>query len=147
MAAKAGTGITELRKAVDRHRKDADVLRGGHRWQGAMYHGGYVIECLLKSRLMIVFGCRHLEELQRHLRGRGRISDETSLFTHQLELLLDLLPASTRLKGDAGLLKAFNGVNRWKPAWRYVGETADGEDARAYLTDVDLVRKWIEGNR
>ena len=145
MGTKPGTGITELSKAASRHREDAAVSFGGGRWRSATYHGGYVVECLLKSRLMKAFDCRNLEELQRRLRARGILAEDRSLLTHELEYLLDLLPSNRALRRDPGALRAFNFVNRWQPGGRYLAESSE-KDAEAYLTQVDLLRKWIEGN-
>ena len=49
-------GISELARA-SRHRfADARALLREARWQGAMYIAGYAVECLLKTKLMHIYG-------------------------------------------------------------------------------------------
>ena len=40
------------------------------RWRGAMYMAGYSVECLLKTKLMRMYDCRHLRELEEELQRR-----------------------------------------------------------------------------
>ena len=54
-------GVSEQGKAGKHRLEDARVLLKADRWRGAMYMAGYSVECLLKTRLMRMFGCRHLQ--------------------------------------------------------------------------------------
>jgi hypothetical protein len=65
-----------------------------------MYLAGYAIECLLKTKLMRKFDCRHLRELEDELQSRGAISAQATVFTHQLEVLLKLTQRMDQLRQD-----------------------------------------------
>jgi len=67
-------GVSEQRKAGKHRLEDAQALLNKSRWRGAMYMAGYAIECLLKTKLMRMFDCRHLRELEEELQTRGLLS-------------------------------------------------------------------------
>ena len=83
-------GVSEQAKAGRHRLDDARILPGGVRWRGSMYLAGYAIECLLKTKLMKMFDCRTLGELEDELRGQNLIHENTSIFSHQLEFLMRL---------------------------------------------------------
>ena len=61
-----------IKAETEKHRMDdARALFNSVRWRGAMYLAGYSIECLLKTKLMRMFDCRHLQELDEELQRRG----------------------------------------------------------------------------
>ena len=111
-----------------------------------MYLAGYAVECLLKAKLMRIFDCRHLRELEQELRRRGRLGAERTVFSHELEDLLSLTGGMDRLRHDQSRWRMFNMVNRWIPAWRYAPNRSDRDDADDFLRAVDVVRNWIENN-
>jgi hypothetical protein len=57
------SGISEQSKAGKHRMDDARALLNAVRWRGAMYMAGYSVECLLKTKLMRIFNCRNLGEL------------------------------------------------------------------------------------
>jgi len=116
-------GVTEQGKASKQRMDDARALLGTFRWRGAMYMAGYKVECLLKTKLMRMFNCRHLGELEEDLRSKGLLSEQSTVFTHQLELLLRLTNSIDRLRQNEQHRRLFNKVNRWIPAWVEVLET------------------------
>jgi hypothetical protein len=81
MARETHHGVSEQSKASQHRRDDAQVLLNAARWRGAMYLGGYSVECLLKSRLMKKFECRTLRELDEELKDRGLIAAEATMYT------------------------------------------------------------------
>src|SRR5436190_1783440 len=91
-------GVTEQGKAGKHRMDDARALLNAVRWRGAMYMGGYALECLLKAKLMRMFDCRHLRELEEELQRRGMLAARATVFTHQLEALLRLTAAIDRLR-------------------------------------------------
>lgn len=111
-----------------------------------MYLAGYTIECLLKTKLMEMFDCRHLRELEGELLRRGILSNQSSIFTHQLESLLRLTNSLDRLRQSQEMWRMFNMVNRWVPAWRYTADLSKREDADDFLTAVNKLAMWIENN-
>lgn len=138
-------GVSEQGKAGKHRMDDARALFNAVRWRGAMYLAGYSVECLLKTKLMRMFGCRHLRELEEELQNRGVLASGT-LFTHHLEALLRLTGALDRLRQNEEHWRLFNMVNRWVPAWRYTADQSNQDDASDFLSAVEKVSRWIENN-
>ena len=111
-----------------------------------MYMAGYGVECLLKTKLMRMFGCRHLRELEEELQSRGVIAAHATIFTHQCEVLLRLAGGLDRLRQNEPLWRMFNIVNRWVPAWRYSADLSNREDAEDFLEAVEKIIHWIDAN-
>jgi len=139
-------GITEQRKVAKHRFEDAKALVAAGRWRGAMYLAGYSVECLLKTKLMQKFACRHLKDLETELQQRGIMASDATVFTHQLESLLRLTSALDRLRQQAELMRLFAVVNRWVPAWRYNPNPADSDSAKGFLDAVEKLSHWIEHN-
>lgn len=139
-------GVSEQSKAGKHRMDDARALLNAVRWRGAMYMAGYSIECLLKTKLMHMYDCRHLRELEEELQRRGVLSAQASVFTHQLELLLRLAHGLERLRQSEEHWRLFNMVNRWVPAWRYTADRSNPEDAEDFLAAVARISQWIENN-
>ena len=55
-------GISEQASASHQRLEDAKALLNASRWRGAMYMGGYAVECLLKTKLMQIYDCKNLRE-------------------------------------------------------------------------------------
>lgn len=53
-----------------------------------MYLAGYSIECLLKAKLMKIFDCQNLLDLEDELQRRHLLAANATIFTHQLESLV-----------------------------------------------------------
>jgi hypothetical protein len=111
-----------------------------------MYLAGYGVECLLKKKLMEMFACDQLAQLQDALHRRSLMSADSTVFTHQLEQLLWLTGAKDRMRGNPTAWANFNIVNQWIPAWRYTGDRASHEDASDFLSAVELTVHWISVN-
>jgi HEPN domain-containing protein len=139
-------GVTEQRKAAIHRMDDSRALLKAGRWRGAMYLAGYSVECLLKTKLMQAYNCRHLRELEEELQAKGLLTPQATVFTHQLELLLRWTSAIDRLRRNQELWRLFNLVNRWVPAWRYTADLANPEDANDFLEAVEKLSHWIENN-
>lgn len=139
-------GRSEQGKAGRHRMDDARALFNATRWRGAMYMAGYSLECLLKTKLMQIYNCRHLRELEDELQVKGLLAAQATVFTHQLELLLRLTNAIDRLRQNAECWRLFNMVNRWVPAWRYTADLSNAEDATDFLDAVDKVSQWIQNN-
>ncbi len=146
MAKEAFYGVTEQAKAAKHRMDDARALFNSVRWRGAMYLAGYSVECLLKTKLMRRFDCRHLRELEDELQSRGVLGARATVFTHQLEVLLRLADGLGRLRKNAALWRQFNLVNRWVPAWRYSADLSKRDDAEDFLEAVEKLSNWIENN-
>jgi HEPN domain-containing protein len=140
------TGMSEQAKASRHRLDDARALFNAARWRGAMYMAGYAVECLLKTKLMRIYSCRNLYELEEELQRRGILADRATVFTHHLELLLRLTQSFDRLRQSQTLWPEFNIVNRWIPAWRYTVNLSNHQDAEDFLEAVDNIINWIKNN-
>lgn len=139
-------GVSEQEKAGKHRMDDARSLASCDRWRGAMYLAGYAVECQLKSKLMRMFGCRHLRELETELQQRGALAAQATIFTHQLEILLRLAQGLDRLRKNEPMWRQFNIVNRWAPAWRYSANLSNRDDAEDFLEAIEMISRWIDNN-
>ncbi len=139
-------GISEQGKAGKHRMDDAKALFDAFRWRGAMYMAGYSVECLLKTKLMRMFNCRHLRELEDELLTKGILVARATVFTHQLELLLRLTNTIDRLRQNEEHWQLFGMVNRWVPAWRYTADPSNQNDAKDFLEAVEKISHWIDNN-
>jgi HEPN domain-containing protein len=139
-------GVTEQTKASRHRLDDARALFASSRWRGAIYLAGYSIECRLKAKLMRMFDCRHLQELEEELQRRGVLRLNATVFTHQLEVLLQLAQGVDRLRTNKRLWPQFALVNRWIPAWRYSADLSNKDDAEDFLDAVVNLSRWFDHN-
>lgn len=139
-------GVTEQFKSSIHRWEDAHALLNAARWRGAMYLAGYSIECLLKAKLMRMFGCSNLVDLEEELQRRNLLAVHGTIFIHHLEVLLRLAKGTERLRQNPTLWPLFNIVNRWIPGWRYNPDLSNQNDAVDYLEAVDNLRRWIDNN-
>lgn len=139
-------GISDQASASRQRMEDARVLLKGSRWRGAMYIAGYAVECLLKTKLMQIYDCNNLRELDEVLQRRFALPAGSTIFTHQLETLFKLTPSYHRLQQNQNILSLFNVVNRWAPKWRYVSKQTTGDEAAFFMDAVEKVVHWINNN-
>jgi HEPN domain-containing protein len=140
------TGISEQSRASTHRLDDARALLNAGRWRGAMYMAGYAVECLLKTKLMQIYGCRTLRDLEDELQRRGVLAEHATVFTHRLELLLRLTQRFDQLRQHRMLWPQFTLVNRWIPAWRYTADMANRQDATDFVEAVAQIMQWLEHN-
>ena len=140
------TGVSEQAKASTHRLDDARALLHAGRWRGAMYMAGYAVECLLKTKLMQMYSCRALRDLEDELQRRGVLAEHATVFTHQLELLLRLTQRFAQLRQHRMLWPQFALINRWIPAWRYTADVANRQDATDFLEAVAQIMQWLEHN-
>lgn len=139
-------GVSDQSKASLRRREDAEALFQSGRWQGAMYLGGYAVECLLKAALMHQFDCRTLADLERELRDRGLMAADSTMYTHQFETLFRVAGHFDRLRASREVWPRFRTVNLWRPSLRYDPHPVGPEDAQDFLEAVDQIVAWIRSN-
>lgn len=139
-------GVSELAGASRQRLADAKVLLNASRWRGAMYMAGYAVECLLKTRLMHIYDCKNLRELEDLLRQRSILPVNRTVFTHQLEDLLRLTPGYNRLMRNREMLPLFNKVNQWTPNWRYTSKSTNRREAIEFMTSIESFMQWIDNN-
>ena len=139
-------GVSELAGASRQRLADAKVLLNASQWRGAMYMAGYAVECLLKTRLMHIYDCKNLRELEDLLRQRSILPANRTVFTHQLEDLLRLTPGYNRLMRNREMLPLFNKVNQWTPNWRYISKPTNRREATEFMTSIENFMRWVNNN-
>jgi hypothetical protein len=155
MAREEFNGVTKQRKAALKRLRDAQALLAldepdrrpdakGRHGTGAMYLGGYAIECKIKAIAMEVHRCRTLAALATKL---GLTEDE--VYVHGLEaLLLHLLPTLYGRLQRSPLWRDFAGrVNTWRPAWRYDPRDRYNQVAAAFMRSVEALYAWLDSHR
>jgi len=137
-----------LRKAALRRKDDAYALLEKQRWRGAMYLGGYAIECKLKAQLLDYYACETLSELADVLYRRfGEWPQLTTVRGHGLEYLFGFLPnGRDRLRQNPDRERDFATCNRWQHGWRYWGDAGRKDEATYFLECVDRVFQWLSRN-
>lgn len=149
-------GLSDQRKAaLKRHldakalfsvRKPADESDEGARHphgRGAMYLGGYAIECKLKAIAMEIYRCRTLKQLATRLK-----IDEREVYTHGLEALARRLSRLFSALRASRVWQDFSGqVRKWRPSWRYDPSDCTVGEAGDFLESVDRVFLWLDSNR
>ena len=139
-------GVNELAGASRQRLADAKVLFNASRWRGAMYMAGYAVECLLKTRLMHIYDCKNLRELEDMLRQRSILPANRTVSTHQLEDLLRLTPGYNRLMRNREMLPLFNKINQWTPNWRYTSKSTNRREATEFMTSIESFMQWVNNN-
>ena len=136
-------GISELAEASRQRLADAQALLNASRWRGAMYMAGYAVECLLKTKLMHIYDCKNLRELEDILQQRSILPANRTVFTHQLEDLLRLTPSYNRLMRNREMLPLFNKVNQWTPNWRYTSKSTNRREVTEFMASIESFMQWV----
>jgi len=108
--------------------KDATVLLKNIRYNGAVYLGGYVIECLLKAAI-----CARLR--------RDTLPSEYR--THDLDSLMRSSGLFPSMAANASLYPQYIRIKVWSVALRYRGTRYDADAAKKFLSAVKKVKQWI----
>jgi hypothetical protein len=139
------SGRTELRKAALHRRADAWKLlepKDDRFGRGAVYLGGYAIECKLKAVAMEVYDCFTLQAL-----AATWEVDERAVYTHGLEAFAKRLPLWGQLQRSAVWRDFIAQVNQWRPYWRYDPRPYRWPSAQAFMKAVDRVFAWLDSNQ
>lgn len=146
-------GPTQLRTVADRRFDDAKALRRtgqNARANGAMYLGGFVIECLLKAQLLERFGW-----LQSARSPEGRNKEDRHLWSlcfrsHDLDEILARLPeieqrlSRLEQRGSSRLVQSLKSIcARWTIYARYSPHSADIDEARDFLDQIGELKPWL----
>jgi len=143
---------SQLRSVAERHFKDAQFLLSSGKNEhanGAIYMGGFVLECLLKAKLLEKYSW-----LGQKANLNTRNLNEQVLYglcyrSHDLEAILTHLPEvlARRAKGrkpggrlDNSLIKL---CSEWTLFARHSSLKADIQEARDFVTRVEEVKAWL----
>ena len=144
---------SQLRTVSDRRFDDAlCLLKTGEnaRANGAMYLGGFVVECLLKAELLETYPWLQAYRPPRTMSGAEQRLWDLCYRRHDLDAILERLPSvKARIEnaercGYPRILSSFKRVcGQWTVHARYSPYCANVEDARAFLIYVKEVRQWL----
>jgi hypothetical protein len=142
-----------LRTVADRRFADADALRrtgkNAHA-NGAMYLGGFVVECLLKAALL-----ERYPWLQSAGSPDERSKEDHHLWSlcyrsHDLDEILAKLPrigeklSRIEQRDSNRLLQAMKSIcGQWTIYARYSPYNADIDDARTFLDQIEELKPWL----
>ncbi|BAZ42940.1 hypothetical protein NIES4101_89100 [Calothrix sp. NIES-4101] len=128
--------------ASRRRFEDAQVLHSQKRWTGAIYLGGYAIECSMKSLICHEEGENNFKETRIFQKGLQGAS------LHNLVTLLSALPVVERsIQTDR--------TGKYKDAWncitsswrndelRYSDKTGNEESSKKFIQSVQILYKFL----
>lgn len=116
--------------------EDAEILFNNGRTTGAIYLGGYAVECLLKAMLLASTPARSHARLIGEFRG-GR--------AHNYDALRQQYRRASGAPFPPEIAEAFTRVNSWGPDMRYNASVRPRSEAAAFLGSVQAIRRWSEG--
>lgn len=128
--------------ASRRRREDAEALHAADCWTGAIYLGGYTIECSLKSLICYNEGKTNFKETRIFKKGLSGNS------LHSLTKLLSQVPSVQRAI-------ELDRTNTYKPVWnivqnlwqkdalRYSEKKGDYQDSERFISAVQQLHKLL----
>ncbi len=128
--------------ASRRRREDAEALHAADCWTGAIYLGGYTIECSLKSLICYNEGKTNFKETRIFKKGLSGNS------LHNLTKLLSQVPSVQRAI-------ELDRTNTYKPVWstiqnlwqkdilRYSEKKGDYQDSERFIAAVQQLHKLL----
>lgn len=131
--------------ASRRRYEDAKVLAHAQRWSGAIYLGGYAIECALKALLCYLEGKNNVQET------RAYRTNEKRVITHNLMVLSLIDPLRNNIHRQIELDK----TGTYRLAWnfictywdtnqlRYWNKQGNQDVCKRFLESVDLFHSYI----
>lgn len=139
--------------ASRRRYEDAIALHTSERWNGAIYLGGYAIECSLKSLICY-------SERKNNLKETGFIEGKQGAALHNLPDLLEGAQLMSLLKGSGLKNKLFLDrtgklqnayktiIQLWqKDHLRYGDKVGNQEDSERFIAAVTVLHRFILGRQ
>ena len=132
--------------ASRRRREDAEALHNAGRWAGAIYLGGYAIECALKA-LICYLDCKDDFRDTRTFEQRFK-QDRHGNSLHNLSRLLGALPGvqrAMRVDRTSTYQQAWNIItNLWeKDQLRYWNQTGNQRDSERFITAIKTIHLFL----
>ena len=145
---------SQLRTVAERRFDDADYLRksgSNARANGVFYLGGFVIECLLKARLLEQYPNIGKVRDPSILAGQERVVWNLLYRSHELDAILSCLPDLQEKMLAAGTAEgadAFRKLNEICGEWtifaRYSPRAETMASAARFLAEVKELRSWLK---
>jgi hypothetical protein len=151
--ARVRIGPGQLRSVAARRFDDAEYLlqsRRNKHANGAMYLAGFVVECLLKARLLEKHAWLETAGYQRPKKGDNRRLWSLAYRSHDLDEILARLPevwermATAEQRGGTRLQQMLKRIcAEWTIFARYSPRTAAASEANAFVSEVKELRRWL----
>lgn len=145
---------SQLRTVADRRLEDALCLQRtgvNARANGAMYLGGFVIECLLKAKLLAKFPWLRSAAYPDNRSRQDRRLWYLCYQSHQLDEILSHLPevglrlAAAGQRGDNRLHDNLRQIcASWTVFARYSPRSATSSEAGDFLNRIRELKRWLE---
>ena len=123
-------------RAAEQRREDAAVLSDAGRHAGAVYLGGYVVECLLKALIVSTVRAADRPQVVASFRGAH---------AHSYDWLLARYRQAGGPMLSVPITLAVRTVDQWTVSLRYDPSSVPADDAAAFAQAVDDVRAWANG--
>ena len=145
---------SQLRTVAKQRYDDAECLRESGknaRANGVFYLGGFVIECLLKARLLAQYPTVAAKRNPAELSKSDRVIWKLIFVSHELDAMLSKLPdISTQMQAakshsGAGALANLNRIcGEWTIFARYSTQSATMHEASRFLDNIKELIPWLE---
>ena len=140
MSKKPDTYGQSIQLGASRHRlEDAKALHDKQRWKGAIYMGGYAIECALKSLICFEDGVYNFKDTRTFKKGlKG--SD-----LHSLVKLLEAVPRVQKAIAISELYQtAWNTISSWRnDKLRYSDQQGNKEESQKFIDAVEKLHQYL----
>jgi hypothetical protein len=124
--------------------RDSRALLDKKRYIGAIYLGGYAIECYLKALICSRYDFEPLEDWEWQVaRKTGQKPEVTGAKGHLLEVLLGHAGLMKSLRQDAQAYQYFKIVNQWHVGLRYDSGQGKAESTSRFLNAVEALYTWL----
>jgi hypothetical protein len=132
--------------ASRRRREDAESLHAAGRWAGAVYLGGYTLECSLKALICYNEGKHNVKDTRMFRKGVSGVT------LHDLTHLLAELPVIQRtitLDRTGRYKEAWNIVTSlWhKDILRYWDRVGNRQDGERFMSAMQMLHNFILGQQ
>ena len=129
--------VREFQRAAAKRREAARILFGHNppHFTDAVYLAGYTAECMLKALILNSVPRRtHVDVIGTNFRGQ-RGHNLTVLWDHVCQLGINAPP---------GIRVASRHLSTWTTDLRYETSEFDADEAKRFLSDVDLLTNWVK---
>jgi len=146
----------QLRTVAERRFDDAEILRRtgkNARANGAMYLAGFVIECLLKAKLLEKYQWLQIAGNPGALPKADRRLHDLCYRMHDLAAILDSLPDVKKHLMNVNSFRCQKGrlysmldsvVSRWTIFARYSPQMATMQEAGDFVRQIKEIKEWLK---
>jgi HEPN domain-containing protein len=116
-----------------RFRGDAEVLLENGRSHGAIYMGGYAVECVLKALILVAFDAYEQP---------AKIDEFKGKLAHNLQWLREEYVRAGGARIPKPVQRAFQVLDDWNTDLRYNPDVNYSGDAAIFFRELGVVMEW-----